>query len=76
MTPNEDMITVEDIIKFNTKNCKRAQQNLINAEKRGDSKAVANIKRKIAVYQATISVAEYYQIAGIDIAKRIRESGE
>lgn len=76
MTPNENMITAEDIIKFNMRNCKRAQQNLINAEKRGDSKAVTNIKRKIAIYQATISVAEYYQIDGIDIAKRIQESGE
>lgn len=69
-------IGIQDVIRFNTVQHNRAQQNLIRAENRGDVKAVANIRKKIAIYQYTLQVANYYQQLGVDIIHQIHESGD
>lgn len=68
--------TSADVIRFNKAHLKRAKINLLNAEKRGDKRAIANIKRKMTIYQYTIRMAEYYCIEGEDIAKKIAETGD
>lgn len=70
------VITPADVVRFNKTQLGRAKTNLINAEKRGDKKAAANIKRKIAIYQYTIALAQYYISEGEYINKQIAEAGD
>lgn len=68
--------TPDDVIRFNRAHLRRAKTNLINAQKRRDTKAVANIQRKIALYKYTISLAECYK-SDVDYTnKKITEAGE
>lgn len=48
------VVTSSDVIRFNKIQLIRAKTNLLNAEKRGDKRAAANIRRKMAIYQYTI----------------------
>lgn len=68
--------TPSDIVRFNKTQLGRAKTNLFNAQKRGDRRAVANIQRKIAIYQHTIAMAQMYIAEGEYIAKQIIEAGE
>ena len=68
--------TSSDIIRFNRIQLKRAKTNLLNAQKRGDKKAVVNIQRKIAIYQYTIGIAQQYAFESDYIKKQIEEAGE
>ena len=68
--------TPADVVRFNKVQLGRAKTNLFNAQKRGDRKAVANIQRKIAIYQYTIDMAQKYVAEGEYIAKQITEAGE
>lgn len=68
--------TPADVVRFNKTQLGRAKTNLLNAEKRGDKKAAANIKRKIAIYQYTIAIATYYNEQGLEIQKKIQETGD
>lgn len=52
--------TPSDVVRFNKTQLRRAKTNLFNAEKRGDKKAAANIKRKIAIYYYTIALVQQY----------------
>lgn len=70
-----DGVLLKDIIRYNKAALKRAQTNLVNAQSRRDHRAVSNIQRKIKIYQATISIAEYYTSQGVDIQQKIEESG-
>lgn len=74
-TPAVKRATPTDVIKFNKAQIRRAKVNLENAKNRRDARAVANIRRKIAVYELTISMAEYYQKQGEYIQKQIEDSG-
>lgn len=67
--------TPSDVVRFNRTQLGRAKTNLLNAEKRGDRKAVANIQRKMAIYQYTIDMAQRYIAEGEYIAKQISEAG-
>lgn len=65
MKPLEDVetsfvVTSSDVIRFNKIQLIRAKTNLLNAEKRGDKRAAANIRRKMAIYQYTIEMAQQY----------------
>lgn len=62
--------TPADVVRFNKAQLGRAKTNLLNAEKRGDKKAAANIKRKISIYQYTIALVQQY------INKQIAEAGD
>lgn len=68
--------TPSDVVRFNKAQLGRAKTNLLNAEKRGDKKAVANIKRKIAIYQYTIALVQQYISEGEYINKQIAEAGD
>ena len=64
-----------DVVRFNKTQLGRAKTNLFNAQKRGDRRAVANIQRKMAIYQYTIDMAQKYIAEGEYIAKQISEAG-
>lgn len=68
--------TSADVIRFNKAQLGRARLNLFNAKQRGDKRAAANIKRKIVIYQYTIAMATYYNEQGLEIQKKIQESGD
>ena len=68
--------TPADVVKFNKTKLGRAKTNLINAEKRGDKKATVNIKRKIAIYQYTITLVQQYISEGEYINKQTTETGD
>lgn len=70
------VVTAADVVRFNKAQLVRAKLNLFNAEKRGDKRAAANIKRKMAVYEYTINLAEYYNVVELDIRKKIEEYGK
>lgn len=65
-----------DVVRFNKTQLGRAKTNLFNAQKRGDRRAVANIQRKMAIYQYTIDMAQRYIDEGEYIAKQISEAGD
>lgn len=48
----------QEALKFFQSKLKRAQINLENAKKRGDTTAAGNIERKIKIYNYTISIIE------------------
>lgn len=48
------MVTIHDCIQHFEALKRRAQINLVNAEKRNDTRAVDNLNRKIQIYQLTI----------------------
>lgn len=68
--------TPSDVVRFNKTQLGRAKTNLLNAQKRGDRRAVANIQRKMAIYQYTIDMAQRYITEGEYIAKQIAEAGD
>ena len=68
--------TPSDVVRFNKTQLGRAKTNLVNAQKRGDKRAVANIQRKMAIYQYTIDMAQRYIDEGEYIAKQIAEAGD
>lgn len=68
--------TPSAVIRFNKTQLKRAKTNLVNAQKRGDRKAVANIQRKMAIYQYTVDMAQQYISEGEYINKQIAEAGD
>lgn len=68
--------TPSDVVRFNKTQLGRAKTNLVNAQKRGDKRAVANIQRKMAIYQYTIDMAQRYISEGEYIAKQIAEAGD
>lgn len=70
------VVTAADVVRFNKAQLVRAKLNLFNAERRGDKRAAANIKRKMAVYEYTINLAEYYHVVELDIRKKIEEYGK
>lgn len=65
-----------DVVRFNKVQLRRAKTNLVNAQKRGDRRAMANIQRKMTIYQYTIDMAKRYIAEGEYIAKQISETGE
>lgn len=70
------VVTPPDVIRFNKTQLGRAKTNLVNAQKRGDKRAVANIQRKMAIYQYTIDMAQRYISESEYIAKQIPEAGD
>lgn len=68
--------TPADVVRFNKTQLGRAKTNLLNAEKRGDKRAAANIKRKIAIYRYTIALVQQYISEGEYINKQIAEAGD
>ena len=68
--------TPSDIVRFNKTQLGRAKTNLLNAQKRGDRRAVANIQRKMAIYQYTIDIVQRYIAEGEYINKQIAEAGD
>lgn len=68
--------TPTDVVRFNKIQLGRAKTNLVNAQKRGDKRAVANIQRKMAIYQYTIDITQRYIDEGEYIAKQIAEAGD
>lgn len=68
--------TPSDVVRFNKAQLGRAKTNLVNAQKRGDKRAVANIQRKMAIYQYTIDITQRYIDEGEYIAKQIAEAGD
>lgn len=68
--------TPSDVVRFNKTQLGRAKTNLVNAQKRGDKRAVANIQRKMTIYQYTIDMAQWYIDEGEYIAKQIAEAGD
>lgn len=56
--------TPSDVVRFNKTQLGRAKTNLVNAQERGDRRAVANIQRKMAIYQYTIDMAQRYIAEG------------
>ena len=73
---NVFVATPSDVVRFNKTQLGRAKTNLLNAQKRGDRRAVANIQRKMAIYQYTIDMAQRYITEGEYIAKQIAEAGD
>lgn len=73
---NVFVATPSDVVRFNKTQLGRAKTNLFNAQKRGDRRAVANIQRKMAIYQYTIDMAQRYIAEGEYIAKQISEAGD
>lgn len=70
------VVTPADVVRFNKTQLKRAKTNLVNALKRGDKRAVANIQRKMAIYQYTVDMAQRYISEGEYINKQIAEAGD
>lgn len=68
--------TPSDVVRFNKIQLRRARTNLVNAQKRGDRKAVANIQRKMTIYQYTVDMAQQYISEGEYINKQIAEAGD
>lgn len=68
--------TPDDVIRFNKAHLRRAKTNLVNAQKRRDTRAVANIQRKIALYKYTIGLAECYKSDVDYTIKKIDEAGK
>lgn len=68
--------TPADVVRFNKTQLGRAKTNLVNAQKRGDKRAVANIQRKMSIYQYTIDMAQRYISEGEYINKQIAEAGD
>lgn len=54
-------IGVEDVIRYNRSLLRKAEANLANAKRRGDSIAEGNIIRKMELYKFTIHIAELYR---------------
>lgn len=73
---NVFVATPSDVVRFNKTQLGRAKTNLFNAQKRGDRRAVANIQRKMAIYQYTIDMAQRYITEDEYIAKQIAEAGD
>ena len=73
---NVFVATPSDVVRFNKTQLGRAKTNLFNAQKRGDRRAVANIQRKMSIYQYTIDMAQRYIAEGEYIAKQISEAGD
>lgn len=70
------MATPSDVVRFNKTQLRRAKTNLVNAQKRGDKRAVANIQRKMTIYQYTVDMAQQYISEGEYINKQIAEAGD
>lgn len=70
------VVTPSDVVRFNKTQLKRAKTNLVNAQKRGDKRAVANIQRKMTIYQYTVDMAQQYISEGKYINKQIAEAGD
>lgn len=68
--------TPSDVVRFNKTQLRRAKTNLVNAQKRGDKRAVANIQRKMTIYQYTVDMAQRYISEGEYINKQIDEAGD
>lgn len=68
--------TPSSVVRFNKTQLKRAKTNLVNAQKRGDKRAVANIQRKMTIYQYTVDMAQRYISEGEEINKQIAEAGD
>lgn len=68
--------TPADVVRFNKTQLGRAKTNLVNAQKRGDKRAVTNIQRKMSIYQYTIDMAQRYIDEGEYINKQISEAGD
>lgn len=68
--------TPADVVRFNKTQLGRAKTNLVNAQKRGDKRAVTNIQRKMSIYQYTIDMAQRYISEGEYINKQISEAGD
>lgn len=68
--------TPSDVVRFNKAQLRRAKTNLVNALKRGDKRAVANIQRKMTIYQYTVDMAQQYISEGEYINKQIAEAGD
>lgn len=68
--------TPSDVVRFNKIQLRRAKTNLVNAQKRGDKRAVANILRKMTIYQYTVDMAQRYISEGEYINKQIAEAGD
>lgn len=68
--------TPSDVVRFNKTQLRRAKTNLVNALKRGDKRAVANIQRKMTIYQYTVDMAKQYISEGEYINKQIDEAGD
>jgi hypothetical protein len=68
--------TPADVVRFNKTQLGRAKTNLVNAQKRGDKRAVTNIQRKMSIYQYTIDMAQRYISEGEYINKQIAEAGD
>lgn len=68
--------TPSDVVRFNKIQLRRAKTNLVNAQKRGDKRAVANIQRKMTIYQYTVDMAQQYISEGEYINKQIAEAGD
>lgn len=68
--------TPSDVVRFNKTQLGRAKTNLLNAQKRGDKRAVTNIQRKMSIYQYTIDMAQRYISEGEYINKQISEAGD
>lgn len=68
--------TPSDVVRFNRTQLRRAKTNLVNAQKRGDKRAVANIQRKMTIYQYTVDMAQRYISEGEYIDKQIAEAGD
>lgn len=68
--------TPSDVVRFNKIQLRRAKTNLVNAQKRGDKRAVTNIQRKMAIYQYTVDMAQQYISEGEYINKQIAEAGD
>lgn len=73
----EDFVaTPSDVVQFNKTQLRRAKTNLVNAQQRGDKRAVTNIQRKMSIYQYTIDMAQRYISEGEYINKQISEAGD
>ena len=68
--------TPSDVVRFNKVQLRRAKTNLVNAQNRGDKRAVTNIQRKMAIYQYTVDMAQQYISEGEYINKQIAEAGD
>lgn len=73
---NVFVATPSDVVRFNKTQLERAKTNLFNAQKRGDRRAVANIQRKMAIYQYIMDMAQRYIAEGEYINKQIAEAGD
>lgn len=76
MKVENSVVTPSDVVRFNKIQLRRAKTNLVNAQKRGDRRAVTNIQRKMAIYQYTVDMAQRYISEGEYIIKQISEAGD